>query len=157
MFVDFAQQCFAVTPQANFPAHNLNFQWSWRWWDQIQATFQNIFCFKYYKGSSNNYVDQIVLTDHLPSTCLSFPHSYGMAPYWYNLKRLKLKIWNVSLSVDLRWRNKIEDQDEIKMKKPFNYILHISIALTATAYPWVFCITLIYCTYWPSTATVDNR
>ena len=25
MFVDNAQQCFAFTPQANFPAHNLNF------------------------------------------------------------------------------------------------------------------------------------
>ena len=24
-FVDNAQQCFAFTPQANFPAHNLNF------------------------------------------------------------------------------------------------------------------------------------
>ena len=36
-FVDNTQQCFAFTPQANFPAHNLNFYW--RWWDQIQATF----------------------------------------------------------------------------------------------------------------------
>ena len=25
-FVDNAQQCFAFTPQANFPAHDLNFQ-----------------------------------------------------------------------------------------------------------------------------------
>jgi hypothetical protein len=25
-FVDHAQQCFAFTPQTNFPAHNLNFQ-----------------------------------------------------------------------------------------------------------------------------------
>jgi hypothetical protein len=24
-FVDNAQQCFAIMPQANFPAHNLNF------------------------------------------------------------------------------------------------------------------------------------
>ena len=31
--------------QANFLAHNLNFHWSWRWWDQIQATFKNIFYF----------------------------------------------------------------------------------------------------------------
>ena len=37
-FADNAQQCFAFTPQANFPTHNLNFHWSWRWWDQIQAT-----------------------------------------------------------------------------------------------------------------------
>ena len=38
-FVYNTQQCFAFTPQANFPAHNLNFHWRWRWWDQIQATF----------------------------------------------------------------------------------------------------------------------
>ena len=40
-FVDNAQQCFAFTPQTNFSAHNLNFHKRWRWWDQIQATFQN--------------------------------------------------------------------------------------------------------------------
>ena len=39
-FFDNAQKCFAFTPQANFPAHNLNFHWRWRWWDQIQATFE---------------------------------------------------------------------------------------------------------------------
>ena len=33
IFVDNAQQCFAFTPQANFPAHSLNFHWRWRWWD----------------------------------------------------------------------------------------------------------------------------
>ena len=44
-FVDKAQQCFAFTTQANFPMHNLNFHWSWRWWDQIQATFKNLFYF----------------------------------------------------------------------------------------------------------------
>ena len=38
-FVDNAQQCFAFTPQANFPAYDLNFYWKWRWWDQIQVTF----------------------------------------------------------------------------------------------------------------------
>ena len=43
MFVDSAQQCFAFTPQANFPAHNLNLHK--RWWDQIKATFQNVFYF----------------------------------------------------------------------------------------------------------------
>ena len=42
-FVDNAQQCFAFTPQTNFPARNLNFCWRWRWWDHIQATFWNIF------------------------------------------------------------------------------------------------------------------
>ena len=38
-FVDNAQQCFAITSQANFPAHNLNFHWRWRRWDRIQTTF----------------------------------------------------------------------------------------------------------------------
>ena len=33
-------QCFTFTPQANFPAQNLNFHLRWRWWDQIQATFK---------------------------------------------------------------------------------------------------------------------
>ena len=30
---------FCFTPQGNSPAHNLDFHWSWRWWDQIQTTF----------------------------------------------------------------------------------------------------------------------
>ena len=28
-FVDNAQQCFAFTSRATFPAHNLNFRWKW--------------------------------------------------------------------------------------------------------------------------------
>ena len=35
-FFDNAQQCFAFAPQANFPAHNLNFHWR----DGIQATLK---------------------------------------------------------------------------------------------------------------------
>ena len=46
-FVDNTQQCFAFTPQANFPAHNLNFQWRWRWWDQMQAIVLNLFLLYY--------------------------------------------------------------------------------------------------------------
>ena len=42
-FVDNAQQCFACTPQTNFPAHSLNFHW--RWWDRLQAIFLNHFYF----------------------------------------------------------------------------------------------------------------
>ena len=38
-FVDITQQCFALFPEINFPANNLNFHWKWRWLDQIQATF----------------------------------------------------------------------------------------------------------------------
>ena len=33
------------TPQANFPTHNLNFHWKWRWWDPIRAIFLNLFYF----------------------------------------------------------------------------------------------------------------
>ena len=33
-----------ILHQANFPAHN--FHWRWRWWDRIQATIYNLFCFK---------------------------------------------------------------------------------------------------------------
>ena len=39
LFVDNAQQCFAFTPQANFPTHNLDFHRRWRLWDWIQASF----------------------------------------------------------------------------------------------------------------------
>ena len=38
-FLDNTQQCFALLPQVNFPANNLNFHYRWRWWDQIQAIF----------------------------------------------------------------------------------------------------------------------
>ena len=34
---------FAFTLQENFPAHDLNFHWGW--WNQIQATFYNLFYF----------------------------------------------------------------------------------------------------------------
>jgi hypothetical protein len=44
-FVDNPQQCFAFTPQANFPAHNLNFHSRWRWWDGIQDILLNLFYF----------------------------------------------------------------------------------------------------------------
>ena len=41
-----ARQCFAFTPQGNFPTQNLNFHWRWRWWARIQAIFLNLFYFK---------------------------------------------------------------------------------------------------------------
>ena len=44
-FVDNAQQCFAFTYQANFPIHNLNFHWRWRWLDRMQVIFLNLFYF----------------------------------------------------------------------------------------------------------------
>ena len=44
-FVGITQQCFALLPQLNFPANNLNFHWRWRWWDQFQAIFLNLFYF----------------------------------------------------------------------------------------------------------------
>ena len=44
-FVDITQQCFALLPQVNFTANNLNFHWRWRWLDPIQAIFLNLFYF----------------------------------------------------------------------------------------------------------------
>ena len=41
------KQCFALLPQVNFPANNLNFHWSWRWWDRIQVIFLNLFYFNW--------------------------------------------------------------------------------------------------------------
>ena len=42
-FVDITKQCFALLPQVNFPANNLNFHW--RWWDWTQGIFLNLFNF----------------------------------------------------------------------------------------------------------------
>ena len=55
-FVDKTKcQCFAFTPQANFPAHNLNFHE--RWIDLIQTTFLNLFYFTTARPAS----DQITI------------------------------------------------------------------------------------------------
>ena len=53
-FVDNTLQLFAFTPQANFPAHNLNFHWRWRWWNRIQATNLNFFYFIRTRVNWNN-------------------------------------------------------------------------------------------------------
>ena len=41
---------FCLYTSRNFPAHNLNFLWKWRWWDQIQATFKIFSTLKCYGG-----------------------------------------------------------------------------------------------------------
>jgi hypothetical protein len=45
---------FASAPQAHFPAHNFNFHW--RWLDRIQATFENLFYFTFFKSISTHKV-----------------------------------------------------------------------------------------------------
>ena len=40
---DITKQCFALSPQVNFPANNLNFHW--RWLDQIQTVFSNLYSY----------------------------------------------------------------------------------------------------------------
>ena len=45
-FVEITQQCFALLPQVNFHANNLNFHWRCRWWDWIQDIYWNLFYFK---------------------------------------------------------------------------------------------------------------
>ena len=46
LYSKFCWQQPAVFCLYTFPAHNLNFQWRWRWWDRIQAIFLNLFHFK---------------------------------------------------------------------------------------------------------------
>ena len=41
--VNIIEQCFALLPQGNFSANNLNFHW--RWWDWLQAIVLNLFYF----------------------------------------------------------------------------------------------------------------
>ena len=53
-FADITQQCFALLPQVNFPANNLNFHWRWRWWDWIQAIFLNLFYFNFQQKKKCN-------------------------------------------------------------------------------------------------------
>ena len=48
-FVANAQQFFAFTSQANFPIHNLNFHWRWRWWDPFKIFFTLL---KIWRGNS---------------------------------------------------------------------------------------------------------
>ena len=33
---------FCLYTSSKLSAHNLNFRWSWRWWDWIQPTFKNL-------------------------------------------------------------------------------------------------------------------
>ena len=47
-FVDNAQQCFAFTPQSNFPAHDLNFHWRWRRWIESRLPFKVFFTLNIY-------------------------------------------------------------------------------------------------------------
>ena len=81
MFVDNTQQCFAFTPQTNFPAHNLNFDCRWRWLDRIKATFQNLFYFTWLsrvtKLASSNSIRQHYLDlrkSHWSSQCFGRIH-----------------------------------------------------------------------------------
>ena len=52
-FVDITQECFALLPEVNFPANNLNFHWRWRWWDWIQSSFLNLFYFTFLGEDQN--------------------------------------------------------------------------------------------------------
>ena len=57
--VDITQQCLASSPQVNFHTNNLNFYWRWR--DQIQAIFLNVFYFKL-RQRLHNYSSLIKIT-----------------------------------------------------------------------------------------------
>ena len=75
-FVDITLQYVALLPQVNFPANNLNFHWRWRWLDQIQAIFLNLFYFKWNQANSSkseglNIYFSILLYDGKPGLLLS--------------------------------------------------------------------------------------
>ena len=43
-----------------FPVNNLNFHWRWRWWDQIQAIFLNLFYFNLkFRTLSGEYITRL--------------------------------------------------------------------------------------------------
>ena len=44
-YFDTTHQCFFLLPQVNFTAKILNFHWRWRWWEQIQDIFLDVFYF----------------------------------------------------------------------------------------------------------------
>ena len=77
-FVDTTQKYFALLPQVNFFANNLNFHLSWRWWDPMQAIFLNIFYF-------NSYFEQIILVQ-----CALLPDNKRDGASF-------VRVWNMSI------------------------------------------------------------
>ena len=103
--VDDAQQCFAFTPQANFPAHNLNFHWRWWVWNlflhylwriEIRHLWYSCFFFKFGIGIWN----------WTPCKKTLLGISYQLD----NNKRQEFKYCNSKLhnSVDYWWRGLME-------------------------------------------------
>ena len=73
---DITQQCFALFPQVTFPANNLDFHWIWRWLDQIQAIFLNLFYF------NNDLLNTIPnLTYSIFALCITFRNIFSIQTY----------------------------------------------------------------------------
>ena len=102
-FVDITQQCFALLPQVNSPASNLNFHW--RWWDRIQAIFLNLFYFilnKICTKHGNQISNQMLLL------------LFNWQNYWYTQLWTYLQIYN-SLNCWNKWCNHCSiSQNKIK-------------------------------------------
>ena len=96
--MDITQQCFALLPQVNFPSHNLNSHWRWRWWDRIQAIFLNLSYF------NKSMIAKRVLhiTDHI---CSLFYRIVSISFGNHEMVSSELVIW--SREPLMIWFNKI--------------------------------------------------
>ena len=95
---------FRLITSSKLSRHDMNFKWRWRWWDQIQTTFLNLF---YYCNIS----DSIFIGMHCPFIgphfILDWPKFIGLnRTYLTWLKKqksfLKNQCWSVSKSSGLR-------------------------------------------------------
>ena len=75
------QQCFALLPKVNFPANDLNFHWRWRWWDQIQTIFLNLFDFE-----AKRFLEVLFvwIWDF-------WQYVFGL--FWFNLSCCAIRVW----------------------------------------------------------------
>ena len=95
MFVDNDQQCFAFTPQANFPAHNLNSHWRWRWRDPIQAIFESFFYFNHAAYGTESIFSLVLWSFNILLWYMLFSYEWGLyvqsiKVFYYNLGNLIL-------------------------------------------------------------------
>ena len=84
------KQCFAFTPRANFPAHNLNFHWRWMWLNQIHASFWNLFYFTVISNYHESLQKQQIVYKqrHFISCSSTIEHND-----WNDERNIKLNFW----------------------------------------------------------------
>ena len=86
------EQCFALFPQVNSPANNLNLHWSRRWWDRIQAIFLKLY------WRENLHAIDISSTTYLPHLLNILKND----PLLHNSGQPPIKCWRVSSTYDYK-------------------------------------------------------